>query len=257
MTAEHTAANRAAWDRMAGTYQHIIDAAPSDGYEWGWWRIPDTDIGALGALDGLRVLDLGCGAGQGTRRLAAMGAAVTVGIDLSRVQLSHAAPGADVALVQADAEHLPFHAESFDLVISNWGAMSFANSDSAIPEAARVLRPGGRLIVCTASPMYWLATDDTTEQPSSTLKRSTFDLDRWPGASGTVRFQRSHAGWIKIFHRNGLRVDDLHEPPAPRSAVIPDHLDQQVWRDWITRWPFDAVWIAVKHPTDAHDAAAQ
>lgn len=247
MTTEHVRSNQAAWDRMASSYQDIIDRPEVRGYRWGWWRHPDDALGVLGDLDDRRVLDLGCGAAQGTAVLASMGAQA-VGMDLSAVQLSHAAADARAAvrLLQADAEQLPFPAEAFDLVISNWGALSFADPDTAVLEASRVLKPDGRLVVCTASPIYWLATSEGSEQPGPTLERSMFELDRWPGASGTVRFQRSYADWVALFLRHSLAIDGLLEPPTPNDADLPAHLDRDAWRAWLDRWPFDTIWVTRK-----------
>jgi SAM-dependent methyltransferase len=97
---------------------------------------------------GERVLDVGCGNGEVARDLARRGAQV-VGIDLSRPMLDRARllakdlPGAE--FVEGDAQVHPFAPESFDKVVSRYGAMFFADRRGAFTNLARATRPGGGL----------------------------------------------------------------------------------------------------------------
>ncbi len=88
MPAEHERLNRTFWETTSAEYQseHAaeLEAAP---LAWGTWRIPESEVGALGDLAGLDVLELGCGGGQWSIALAARGVRV-VGLDLSAAQLS-------------------------------------------------------------------------------------------------------------------------------------------------------------------------
>lgn len=104
-------------------------------------------------LDGFepdRVLDAGCGQGEPVlRRLAAD--VESVGVDLSREMLrlaADAAPGA--ALAQGEMTRLPFRRDAFDGVVAYWSLIHvpLAGHRTAIEEFARVLRPGGRALVC-------------------------------------------------------------------------------------------------------------
>jgi ubiquinone/menaquinone biosynthesis C-methylase UbiE len=104
------------------------------------------------------VLEVGCGAAQGARWLVAQGARVTA-FDVSYGQLLEsrrldARSGVEVPrVVQADAQHLPFLDDSFDLVVSAFGGIPFvADSARAMREAARVLRPGGRFVFSVTPP---------------------------------------------------------------------------------------------------------
>lgn len=99
-----------------------------------------------------RVLDIGCGAGQSTReaaRIAVEGDAV--GVDVSSEMLEIARRRANeagllnIAFEQGDAQHHPFPAASFDLCISRFGVMFFADPAAAFANIARAMRPGGRL----------------------------------------------------------------------------------------------------------------
>ena len=98
------------------------------------------------------VLDVGCGTGRSTRdaaRLASSGTAL--GVDLSRRMLERAAAAAradglrNVRFEQADAQVHPFPEGAFDVVISSFGAMFFADPRAAFANIARAARPGGRL----------------------------------------------------------------------------------------------------------------
>ncbi|MFY1702905.1 class I SAM-dependent methyltransferase [Micromonospora sp. WMMA1923] len=248
---DHGRRNRRAWNRMADQYQDILaEMGVPQELTWGWWRHPERELGILGEVTGRVVLDLGCGGAGWARRLAGEGATV-VGIDAAARQLTHAvaaAPtgGARVGLVNGDAERLPFADGSFDLAVSNWGALSFADPVVAVPEAARVLRPGGLLVVCAASPIYWLCTAPDADQPGTDLRRGYFDLRRSAGGTGTVRFQLPYGGWIQTFRQAGLTVEALVEPTPDPAVPVPDHLDEATWRHWLANWPFDVIWKARK-----------
>ncbi|MDR3742125.1 MAG: methyltransferase domain-containing protein [Terracidiphilus sp.] len=98
----------------------------------------------LGARTGERILDLGCGNGTLTSRLAETGARVT-GVDAS-AQMAAAARARGLEVVEANAEALPFEAGAFDAVFSNAALHWVRNQDAMLAEVRRVLRPGGRFV---------------------------------------------------------------------------------------------------------------
>ena len=98
------------------------------------------------------VLDIGCGAGQSTRDAARLAAAGTVlGVDVSASMIERARRLADdvglrtVRFEQGDAQTHRFAAEHFDVAISRFGVMFFADPVAAFTNIARAIRPRGRL----------------------------------------------------------------------------------------------------------------
>ncbi len=107
--------------------------------------------GYFGSLDGRRVLDIGCGLGGKTAVYAESGAYV-VGVDIDRRNIIQSisftgARGTPVSFTIGDAEVLPFADESFDLVVANDSLEHFAHPERALPELARVVRPGGNIFL--------------------------------------------------------------------------------------------------------------
>lgn len=104
---------------------------------------------------GGRCLDLGCGTGQNFAALRATGRTV-VGLDYSADQL-HLARGRAAggeALVRGDAAALPFADGAFDSVVTVWLSTDVDDFAAVLAEAARVLRPGGRLVYLGAHPAF-------------------------------------------------------------------------------------------------------
>ena len=98
----------------------------------------------LAALEGESILDLGCGDGQLTRRIAATGASV-VGLDASPEMVA-AARLRGIAADVGSAEELPYPEKSFGAVFSNAALHWVRGQDAMMAEVRRVLKPGGRFV---------------------------------------------------------------------------------------------------------------
>jgi ubiquinone/menaquinone biosynthesis C-methylase UbiE len=115
------------------------------------WPQESAIFSGYGLPDGLDILDVGCGTGEITARLAGLYArASLVGVDLIAGHLDVArercsAFGGRVAFREADAFALPFPDAAFDLVVCRHMLQAVPNPDAAMAEMVRVLRPGGRL----------------------------------------------------------------------------------------------------------------
>ena len=74
-------------------------------------------------------------------------------------------------LVCASGEAVPFADATFDLVFCDHGAMSFCDPDRSVPEVARLLRPGGRLVFSHSTPWPYLTWNPKRERhpPAATL----------------------------------------------------------------------------------------
>jgi SAM-dependent methyltransferase len=120
------------------------------------WPVGERIVQRIGIGIGEQVLDVACGSGNVAIRAAQAGGHV-VGLDLTPElfdagrQLA-AEAGVTVDWVEGDAEDLPFEDETFDVVLSAFGAMFAPRHEVAAREMARVLRPGGRLGLCSWTP---------------------------------------------------------------------------------------------------------
>jgi demethylmenaquinone methyltransferase/2-methoxy-6-polyprenyl-1,4-benzoquinol methylase len=111
------------------------------------WRI--TTAGVLDARPGEKVLDLAAGTAVSTAEYARGGAwclAADFSLGMLRSGLHRGVP-----MVAADALHLPFADESFDAATISFGIRNFVDTKAALTEIARVVRPGGRLVICEMS----------------------------------------------------------------------------------------------------------
>ena len=242
---DHQQQNREFWDADADDYQAVHgDDLTERPLAWGAWRIPEHTLGVLGDTRGLDVLELGCGGAQWSIALAGLGSRA-VGLDQSLVQLKHAvdnreAAGATVLLVAASGEAVPFRNASFDVVLSDHGAVSFCPPDVTVPEVARLLRPGGLLAFCQTTPLLYLTWDERRQRQDTRLHRSYFGLGRLDLGDGTVDFQIPHGEWFRLFREHGFAIEDLVElrPPSDATTTYDDFAP----REWARRWPAEQIW---------------
>lgn len=221
--------------------------------DWGIWGIPESELHLLpDNLEGKDTIELGCGTAYVSAWLAHRGAR-PVGIDNSPKQLENARRfqaefGLEFPVLLGNAETLPFPDASFDLAISEYGACLWADPYAWIPEAARVLRPGGRLIFLTNGLIMFLAVEDEVANDPATdrLLRPLFGMHRivWPDDT-SVEFHLPHGEWIRLLRENGFEIERLVELQAPDDAVDSDKYSY-VTADWARKWPSEEVWIARK-----------
>jgi SAM-dependent methyltransferase len=249
----HAALNRRLWDELSDSYQerHAGQLEKSGGTAWGVWQLPESELRVLGDVDGLDVLEFGCGAAQWSIALSLKGARMT-GLDNSARQLDHArelmgAARVDFPLVHASAEATGLADESFDVIFCDYGAMTFADPDLTVPEAARLLRPGGLLAFSANTPILDIAWPADAEHPDERLVLNYFeDLRRIEPPGEPVGFQLPYGEWIALFRRNGLLVEDLLElrPPADAESSYRNEAD----REWARRWPMEQIWRVRREP---------
>jgi SAM-dependent methyltransferase len=192
------------------------------------------------------MLELGCGAAQWSIALARRGAR-PVGLDNSERQLGHAreamaAAGVDVPLVHASADHVPLPDASFDVVFCDHGALSWSDPYATVPEAARLLRPGGLLAFSTTHVLASLCWHPDTGLVEPVLHRDLFGLHRVEEGDGAVSFALPHGEWIRLFRASGLVVEELLEP-QPTADATSTYWDAREL-EWARRWPSEAIWKA-------------
>lgn len=214
---------------------------------WGIFSIPDSDVGAIGDVAGLDIVELGCGTAYFSAWLARRDAH-PVGVDVSAEQLASAARcqrqyGPSFPLVLADAVAVPLSDDSFDLVISEYGASLWCDPAGWIGEAARLLRPGGRLLFLTNSVLVTLCVPEDEGPATEVLQRSQPDVRRIHWSDGGIEFHPSHGELIEILSRHGFRVERLRELYAPPGAQEHSYYQIAV-PQWGERWPVEDLWEA-------------
>ena len=246
---EHARKNRAAWDRQAAEWREAgqrgwASAEP----RWGIWGVPERELAVLPEVAGLDVIELGCGTAYWSAWLAHRGARVT-GIDNSARQLDTArelqrAHGVTFPLLHGSAEAVPLRDASFDLALSEYGASIWCDPHRWVPEAARLLRPGGWLIFLKHATLLTLCGPDDDQPVGDRLVRDWFGLHRleW-SRDGSVEFDLSYGDWIDLFRATGFAVERLVGVRAPAGAISRHTF---VSPEWARRWPSEEIWVVRK-----------
>lgn len=152
-------------------------------------------------------LDAACGTGRHAKYLAQLGHRV-VGVDGSPDMLAKAkadVPEADFR--EGDLTSLPVDAANFDVAVCALALEHVADLDAAISELARVVRPGGRVIVSDLHPVAVAVGGAAYFQDAA-------------GGAGVVRgFRHLHGDYLRAFRRAGLVVEQCLEPPMSEEEV--------------------------------------
>ncbi len=251
---ESIAGNRAYWNSTA---HHWVGpgrrAWATDEVTWGTFEVSESTLGALPDVTGRDVVELGCGTGYVSAWLLRRGARSAVGIDPTEGQLAsaqgfqreHALP---FPLVQAAGERVPLRDGCCDLVVSEYGAAIWADPTRWLPEAARLLRPGGELVFLGNSVVFMLCCRDDDTPPDDRMQRPQRGMRRftWPD-DPSVEFHVSHGEMIRLLRAAGFEVLDLIEVYAPddaADATLHDGELPYVSAAWAHRWPSEEIWRA-------------
>ena len=244
------ARNREIWTRSNAehTGPKAREAWAADEITWGIWSIPESEVCVLPELEGKDVVELGCGTAYVSAWLARRGAR-PVGVDITPAQLETARAmqqefGLDFPLIEADAAETGLPDGSVDLVISEYGASIWVDPYRWIPEAARLLRPGGELVFLCNSTLVLLCSPDGDVSAVEQLVRPQFGMHRFDDWDG-VEFHLGHGDWIRLLRANGFELLDLQELQAPADAKSHEYYDF-VTADWARQWPSEEVWSALK-----------
>jgi SAM-dependent methyltransferase len=179
-------------------------------------------LDAIGIVGGLRIIDLGCGEGRFCRMLAERGAAVT-GVDFVPAFIEYASAhnvGDETYLVGdiQDLNQVPD--ESFDLAVSYVSLVDVPDLTRAVGEAYRIVRSGGRFIVCNLQPM---STAGNCWIKDESGRKLHFRLDNYfdesARAMGSITdYHRTLSTYINTFLEIGFRLEGIREPkPSPNQ----------------------------------------
>jgi SAM-dependent methyltransferase len=159
---------------------------------------------------GERILDLGCGDGQLTARIAAVGAAVS-GVDASPA-MAAAAQSRGIAATVASAESLPFADGSFDGVFSNAALHWVRGQDAMMAETHRVLKPGGRFVAEMGGHGNIAAI--------RTALIAVLNRHGFAGREDNVNYYPTPEGYARRLQKHGFRVERI--ALIPRPTPIPE-----------------------------------
>jgi SAM-dependent methyltransferase len=245
--------NRESWTHANAEYtdrQATEEWARAD-VTWGVWGAREDELGTLGDVAGLDVVELGCGTAYVSAWLARRGAR-PVGVDVTPAQLEtarrmQAEYDLVFPLIEASAEEVPLPDASFDLAISEYGASIWCDPHRWLPEAHRLLRPGGRLWFLRNSTLSILCGPDLElDRVGERLLRPQRDLGRleWPDDIA-VEWQLPHGELFRLLRRTGFDVVDLVEVYAREDAGEHPYY-KYVPVEWARKWPAEEIWVAEK-----------
>ncbi len=246
---DYVARNREAWTKSNADYTVRAPAAwAREEISWGTCWAPESEVRMLPELVGKDVVELGCGTGYFGAWLKRAGARRVVGVDVTPAQLETARRmdeqfGLGLQFVEANAEATGLPEASFDLAVSEYGASIWCDPYRWVPEAVRLLRPGGELVFLRNATLAMLCA--TFEGTSTTLQRPQRGLHRidWDD-DGSSEFHLGHGDWVRLLRSSGFEIVDMVELYAPEDAG--EHAYYSFDPQWARQWPWEEIWRARK-----------
>jgi ubiquinone/menaquinone biosynthesis C-methylase UbiE len=236
------------WAELAGWYD---EKQGDEGDVWHRTFLDPALFAFIGDVSSRRVLDVPCGNGHNTRRLARLGAQVT-GLDASAPIIARDREREEreplgIVYHVADAARMdPLESDSFDLVLCRMGLMDIPDAAGAIREFARVLHPAGRLVALFSHPCFDVpeASDWVSEQmgAETTVWRKVRRYAE-PAAGkihwrmhgemvSTVAYHRPLSWYVRQLRDAGLVLTALEEPVPPEEFI-----SQEAQGAWMAEVP--------------------
>lgn len=251
---DHVTTNRQYWNQKAHNWVAAGERAWAAAEPtWGIWNAPESELQLLPSdMNGMKAVELGCGTGYVAGWMARRGADVT-GIDVSDEQLATARRlaaqhGAQLDLLHGNAEKTPFADANFDFAISEYGAAIWCDPYVWIPEAHRILKPGGRLRFLGNHPMVAMFSPPDGSAVVREFQRPYFGTHKldWSEVEfdpGGVEFSLTFQAWIELFRATGFAIEGFKEP---RSREVTGDERFFVSDEWASSWPSEQVWYLRK-----------
>jgi SAM-dependent methyltransferase len=231
--------NREGWDKISERYQKQNRISLID-VHYGPFAPGEREERLLGDVEGKNILELGCGGGQNAIVLAKWGANAW-GVDQSAKQLDYARQlahqeGVTVNFLEANMESMPeLNGDSFDIILSSHAINYVENLQAVLQECARLLKLGGRVVLCLGHPMVFFAWEALEEDNFALLKERSYfrreDSWQWDFPDGySVPFE-SRLWTIEDVVNGligaGLVVERVREPKGyDISSMSPEELEK-------------------------------
>jgi ubiquinone/menaquinone biosynthesis C-methylase UbiE len=244
---------RAHWTKSSAEFAAgtARDRWSRDEIAWGVWKTPESEIGILPDLHGMDVIELGCGTAYFGAWLKKHGARRVVGIDITPAQLDTARAmneefGLGLEFIEGNAENVPLPDGSFDLVFSEYGASIWCDLYIWIPEAARLLRPGGELVfMCNTDLQLVCSTDEERITERLVLPLNGMHTLDWSAEGESTEFHINTSDMFQLLKRSGFDVLDYRQVYASEDSVDHPHYNY-VPAEWARKWPSEEIWRARK-----------
>jgi SAM-dependent methyltransferase len=246
---DYVAVNRDAWTQANAEYtdRRARAAWAQEEITFGKWKLPERELRVLPDLEDKDVVELGCGTAYFGAWLKRAGARRVVGVDVTPAQLETARRmneefGLGLEFLLENAEHTSLPDKSFDLVFSEYGASIWCDPAKWIPEAARLLRPGGELFFVRGSTLSLLCMPDEGQVGEQLIRpqKGLYRLEWYDDEPG-VEFHPGTSEMFRILRENGFELLDFRELFAPADAADHEYYDT-VPADWAKRWPDEEIW---------------
>ena len=199
----------------------------------------------LGDISGLKILDLGCGEGGYSRKMAERGADVTA-VDCSEMAIDYAISAAEeekldiTHLVRNSNELYGIADHAFDIVLCAMMMMDVEDLNGTLKEISRVLKVQGKVFISILHPCFkppiehhWLKENGVPQ----VVVKNYFNPTEWEGKIAGIEQpliyrHKTLSDYVKIFAQNGFYISDMNEPiPTEEQTAKSPRIE------WLTRIP--------------------
>ena len=237
------------WDVWAAEYEEPGRRNwGRDEPSWGQWGVPESQLKLFpDSVEGLDTIELGCGTGYVSAWLRGRGR----GRSGSAIRPPSWPPPAGCRPSSDGRSRSSRGVQRRSLSptrASTWpsrstGRASGANAYRWIPEAARLVRPGGQLVFLVNSPLLMCCLPDTPDgRAGERLLRPYIGMHRFEWSDDdSVEFHLGHGEMFRLLRANGSTVEELIEVEVPEGSTT-----RYPWvpLDWARRWPCEEIWKA-------------